>query len=74
MSLELALFFETTFLDIYESFEKYLKKKLKQQNHQDQLVQLRRKQNVTRWLERRPLRQHLNLNGKINFFHHKRTK
>ena len=29
MSLELALFFETTFLDIYESFEKYLKKKIK---------------------------------------------
>ena len=74
MSLELALFFETTFLYIYESFEKYLKKKLKQQNHQDQLVQLRRKQNVPRWLERRPLRQPLNLNGKINFFHHKRTK
>ena len=26
MSLELALFFETTFLGIYESFEKYSKK------------------------------------------------
>ena len=26
MSLKLALFFETTFLDIYESFEKYQQK------------------------------------------------
>ena len=42
MSLKLALYFETTFLDIYESFEKILKK-LKLQNRQDQLVPLRRK-------------------------------
>ena len=34
--------FETTFLNIYESFEKY-SKKLKYQNHQDQSVLLRRK-------------------------------
>ena len=38
----IGFIFETTFLNIYESFEKY-SKKLKYQNHQDQSVLLRRK-------------------------------